>query len=352
MGKKNKETLAVVEQASADESTVNVVKKDKKNKDKKSKKSKPTSTSEPEPAAESAESSGKKKSKKNKKGKKEEPKEESGSEEESAQSKKRPAADSDTESESPAPKMQRTTSDDESDEEATTVAPSPVSQAVGDSDFFVFVNDLTFNTSEEELSNFFSGCGTIRRIRWQQSNHGKAFVQFSSESEQHAAVAMSGQTGPGDRPVRVLDHHFAHWYNPTAVSVDAEEQYKDAVSAAVKQYGEIQEVQCHGKNMLIIFSTEEEADACIAAAPIDIDGYSTRVTLACSRFCYGLEKWEQRGDGGGGHGGGHGGNSYGGNRRGGDFRGGRGGSFGGGRFGGQRGGGGRGGGRGRGRGGW
>jgi len=149
--------------------------------------------------------------------------------------------------------MQRTTSDDESDEEATTVAPSPVSQAVGDSDFFVFVNDLTFNTSEEELSNFFSGCGTIRRIRWQQSNHGKAFVQFSSESEQHAAVAMSGQTGPGDRPVRVLDHHFAHWYNPTAVSVDAEEQYKDAVSAAVKQFGEIQEVQCHGKNMLIVF---------------------------------------------------------------------------------------------------
>ncbi len=66
----------------------------------------------------------------------------------------------------------------------------------------VFVGNLSWNATEQDLEALFSGCGGIERIKIVTDREtGKArgfgFVTFMTEDGKRAAIAMSGQEFQG-----------------------------------------------------------------------------------------------------------------------------------------------------------
>ncbi len=66
----------------------------------------------------------------------------------------------------------------------------------------LFVGNLNFETTEEELKALFSAHGTVKSIRLRQKK-GTAFVEMSTLEEAAAATQHLNQSNFKDRPLRI-----------------------------------------------------------------------------------------------------------------------------------------------------
>ncbi|MBT4264777.1 MAG: RNA-binding protein [Deltaproteobacteria bacterium] len=66
----------------------------------------------------------------------------------------------------------------------------------------LFVGNLNFETTEDEVKALFSKCGTVKAIRIRQKK-GTAFVEMSTPEEAAAAIKQLDQHEFKDRPLRV-----------------------------------------------------------------------------------------------------------------------------------------------------
>lgn len=214
----------------------------------------------------------------------------------------------------------------------------------------LFVQGLSFDTTEESLREFFGSFGNLSKCKLLSAggvSKGKAFVEFEDHKVARKALAGTNQQDLDGRTIWVeFSGQAAGGYKPQG---DGEvntifvgnlgfrtEQW--SIEEFFKGCGTITSVRIaqdeNGRSRgfaHVEFGTNGEAVKGMELAGQSLDGREVRLDLSQSR----------RGGGGGGRGGGRGG--FGGDRggRGGGFGGGRGGGFGGGRgggFGGGRGG--------------
>jgi len=67
----------------------------------------------------------------------------------------------------------------------------------------IFIANLNFQVSEEEVIEFFSDCGTVKECRWPQGDFtGIGWIEFINESSVDNAVLKSGQELKG-RQIRI-----------------------------------------------------------------------------------------------------------------------------------------------------
>jgi len=212
----------------------------------------------------------------------------------------------------------------------------------------LFVQGLSFDTTEDGLRAFFEGYGEITKCKLLMGmgrSKGKAFIEFSDHASARKACEETNQKDLDGRTIWVeFSGQAAGGYQPQAgASGDAGEANtvfvgnlgfrteQWAIEEFFKSCGSITQVRIAlDENERprgfahVEFSSGAEAKEAMKLAGQELDGRAVRLDLSQSR----------RG-GGGGRGGGRGGGFGGG--RGGGFGGGRGGGFGGGR-GGSRGG--------------
>jgi len=72
----------------------------------------------------------------------------------------------------------------------------------------LYVGNLSYDTSEEELRTLFSGAGTVASVtlikdRATGRSKGFAFVEMSSQSEAEQAIKMFNGTELGNREIKV-----------------------------------------------------------------------------------------------------------------------------------------------------
>ena len=230
----------------------------------------------------------------------------------------------------------------------------------------LFVQGLSFDTTEESLGEFFGSYGEITKCKLLSSmgrSKGKAFIEYSEHSAARKALAATNEKDLDGRNIFVeFSGQAAGGYKPqgeggapgeiNTVFVGnlgfRTEQW--AIEEFFKACGTITQVRiAKDENdrprgfAHVEFEGAAAATEAMKLAGQEIDGRAIRLDLSASRA---------RGGGGGGRGGGFRGGGRGGDRGGGFRGGGRGGGFGGGRGGGGGGyGGGGGGGYGGGRGG-
>ncbi len=66
----------------------------------------------------------------------------------------------------------------------------------------LFIGNLNFETTEDEVNQLFSACGTVKSIRMRQKK-GIAFVEMSSPEEAAAAIQKLDQSDFKGRALRI-----------------------------------------------------------------------------------------------------------------------------------------------------
>jgi len=66
----------------------------------------------------------------------------------------------------------------------------------------LFVGNLNFETTEEEVRNLFSAHGTVKSIRLSQKK-GTAFIEMSTPEEAAVVIDRLDKSDFKDRPVRI-----------------------------------------------------------------------------------------------------------------------------------------------------
>lgn len=69
----------------------------------------------------------------------------------------------------------------------------------------VFLGNLSFDVTEEEIRELFKGCGEVTQVRWVEKDgvfKGCGFVEFSTTASTDEAVKLNGTNLMG-RPIRV-----------------------------------------------------------------------------------------------------------------------------------------------------
>lgn len=73
----------------------------------------------------------------------------------------------------------------------------------------IFVSDLSYETTAEELGQLFGLCGTVQSVHLPTNDQGRykgiAFVRMSSAKETKEAIAMLDGTRLGDRCIKVSE---------------------------------------------------------------------------------------------------------------------------------------------------
>jgi len=67
----------------------------------------------------------------------------------------------------------------------------------------LFIANLSFNVTEEEVIEFFSDCGTVKECRWPKGDFtGIGWVEFWTTEEVDVAIKKNGESLQG-RPIRI-----------------------------------------------------------------------------------------------------------------------------------------------------